>query len=438
MVMRRRFSRRRKRTDEGRTTPIEPQWLTRAGATPALEGATLEPAQPEDVPTSFALVGVAQRGDEQRIVAVSPSSGGDALFAGLVAAARSEGDGTAVSAFAPSWDAASRRRLGALARFEPAPRALTVPTAAGEPEPIAAEPVGQPIWFEPDAVAAQASTPEARALFARALEAFRGLAAKHAGAVRAAADVAELVIMARPVATLRADGARIVLEILEPNRNAQPLTEAGVSEAMDRLEGGVRKRLNDRRTRDGEDGLRGRWIAAAESHAGLRFARRWPFSGAAAALDVAGVTADGQAVVAATREQFTLHSLGQVLDAALLAEPWIPGALAAAGAPLLPTRPRLTLIAQSFDGAAQAVLGHLGLPVSCYEIGSTEGSLRLLSELDAAVAKPAPREARREGGGNRPPRRDRQEPRERGEAGGRPARAEGGEAVEGDGAAERN
>ncbi|MCP3984923.1 MAG: hypothetical protein GY723_11075 [bacterium] len=404
MAMRRRFPRRRKRSDDGRGAAIEARWLERLTESPELAGAEIEAAQPADVPDHLALVGRASSEDERFVVAVSPRSGGDALLAGLVAATREEGDGTIVLAFAPSWDPASRRRLGALAGFEPVPRALLVPADGTAPGPVLPERSGDPLWSASDTVAAQATSPEGRTLFARALEAFRGLAAKHGGAIRVAGGAVELVILARTVAALRADGTRIVLELIEPSRSAHPLTEDAISDAMDRLEGSIRKRINDRRVKTGEDGARGRWVAALELQAGLRFSRRWPFAPAAAALDLIGVTGEGAPVVGAARERFDLAALGEVLDATLVAEAWLPVALAAAGAPMRLERPRLLLAATEYDGATQAVLGHLGLPVTCYESVGADGGLRLLSELDAAVSKverpaPAPRPRQRSNAG---------------------------------------
>lgn len=426
MVMRRRFSRRRKRSDEGAQEPIDPQWMTRIGESPGFTEASVEAAQPEDVADSFALVGRATAEGDGRIVAVSPTSGGDALLAGLVAASRVEGDSPEVSAFAPVWDDASRRRLGVVAGFQPTPRALVLTAQGAAAEPVVAEAAAQALFVEPEAISAQAASPAARGLFARALEAFRGLAAKHGGAIRGAGDAVELVIFARSVASLRTEGERVLLEMLEPSRSLVPLTESGVSDAMDRLEGSMRKRLNDRKVRDGEEGLRGRWLAPLEAAAGARFSRRWPFGGGAAGLDWVGVTAEGQRLVAAIREQFTLRELGPVLDAALRAEAWLPAALAPAGPPLGSDRPRLILAAGSFDGATQAVLGHLGLPVSCYE-GTLGGeALTVKSELEGTpVPVPEPR---------RRPRRSAGEGRdEAGEQdGGRAGAAEGEDAEQGE------
>lgn len=436
MVMRRRFSRRRRKPEEGQQEPIDARWLERAGQTPTLAEATVEAAQPEDVPTELALVGRTGTEPDSKIVSVSPDSGGNALIAGIVAAARVEGASPEVLAFATNWDAASRRRLGVLAGFQPAAQALIVPPESADPEVVAAEPAGLPLWTRPDAIGAQVSTSEGRALFVRALEAFRGLAAKHGGALRAVGGSIELVVMARAIANLRADGPRVLLEVLEPSRSLVPLTEDGVSDAMDRLEGSMRKRLNDRRTRDGEEGLRGRWLAPLESAAGLRFARRWPFGGEGSAIDLVGVTDDGLAVIGAIRERFTLQGLGQVLDAALVAEPWLATALADAGPPLRGDRPRLVLAASTFDGATQAVLAHLGLPVSCYE-GASEGALKLMSELAATVVPvPESRPSRNRGDGNRGDGEGRNRNRggegrgrnqNRDEGDNRPAQADGGE-----------
>ena len=58
------------------------------------------------------------------------------------------------------------------------------------------------------------------------------------------------------IAELRADGD-VVLEALEPQRWSDRLTAADLPGVFDRLEGQLRKRLNDKRVRDGEEGLRG-------------------------------------------------------------------------------------------------------------------------------------------------------------------------------------
>ena len=114
--------------------------------------------------------------------------------------------------------------------------------------------------------------------------------------------------------------------------------------------------------RDGEEGLRGRFAAPLAEAAGLRFALRWPFAGAAQDVDVVGVDADGALVLGFVRERFGLAELGAALDAALAAEPLLPLAVREAAGPVqIGERPRLVLAAREIDAAAEAVIARLAL-----------------------------------------------------------------------------
>ena len=107
-----RFGRRR-RTEEGRGTPIDASWLERAASVLAT-GAVQRLDLPE-VPPSFALLGMTGGdGGRRTLLAVSARSGGDALLAALAVELRPEAAGADLVAAAPRFDAASRRRLGAL------------------------------------------------------------------------------------------------------------------------------------------------------------------------------------------------------------------------------------------------------------------------------------------------------------------------------------
>ena len=193
-----RFGRRR-RTEDGRGAPIDASWLERAAS--ALAAGEVRKLESDDVPSSFALLGLASgEGERRTLLAVSARSGGDALFAALAAELRAEAAGAEVVAAAPRFDAASRRRLGALRG-----PLRTLELGGGEavlpelPTPLVPE----------ECLSAPLASPADRSLFVRAMAGLRGLAAKHGGATRPARGGLELVILARPVAALRADPARI-------------------------------------------------------------------------------------------------------------------------------------------------------------------------------------------------------------------------------------
>ena len=373
-----RFGRRR-RSEEGRGAPIDASWLERAAA--ALGAGEARSLGSDAVPASFALIGLASgEGERRTLIAVSPRSGGDALFAALAAELRPEAAGAEVVAAASRFDAASRRRLGAL-------RGPLRTLELGGGEAVLPE-LPTPVVTE-ECLAAPLA-PVDRSLFERAMAGLRGLAAKHGGATRPARGGLELVVLARPVACLRADPARVALEILAPDRLTLALDEAGLVEALDRLEGGIRRRLADRHVRDGEEGLRGRFATPLAEAAGLRLALRWPFAGAAQGVDVIGVDAEGGLVIGFVRERVGLPELGAALDAALAAEPLLPLALREASGPVqIAERPRLVLATRELDAAAESVIARLTLATLRLRIAGDA----LVVEAESGVAAPAERVA---------------------------------------------
>ncbi len=374
-----RFGRRR-RHEEGREAPIDPSVLERAAA--ALAAGELRRLELPDVPSSFALLGLASGEGERRfLIAVSSRSGGDALLAAIAAQGRDEAAGAELVAAAPRFDAASRRRLGAL-------RGPLRTLELGSSDAVLPE-LPTPVVLA-ESLAAPLSSAAERGLFERAMAGLRGLAAKHGGATRPARGGLELVILARPVASLRAESGRVMLEILAPDRATLALSEAGLVEALDRLEGGIRRRLADRHVQGGEEGLRGRLAAALAETLGLRFALRWPFAGPAQAVDLVGVDGEGALLVGFVRERLTLPELGVVLDAALAAEPLLPLVTCEAKGPLqIGERPRLAFAYRTIDAAAEAVLSRLAL--AAVSLRAEGDALRLASDEPRRAALPAPR-----------------------------------------------
>ncbi len=388
--MRRRFGRRRRRSEDARSAPIDSRWLERISASEATAVSSLEPLRYEDIPDSFALTAVGRGAQgEKCLVGIAPKSGGDALFGALVAAAR-DGDGDAVRAIAisPVWDVASRRRLGALGATPVPITAATVPPQGGAEFAIAPEPIFDLAVVPADRVADRLVRPADRLLFLRALHALRGLAAKHAGSVRGVRHSVELAVLGRRVAVLRAEG-EVFLDILSPSTASFRLADKVLSEVLDQLEGFVRKRLNDKKYRDGEEGLRSRLIPTFAEVGRLRFVHRWPLGGSESdAIDLLGVAEDGRPVVAAARQRLGLEAVARILDGALALESALPILLEGAEAPVQLTAPRLLLAAEEIDKAAECVLGHLALDTACFDIEKRYSGLMLREREIAWTAPP--------------------------------------------------
>jgi hypothetical protein len=258
---------------------------------------------------------------------------------------------------------------------------------------VASEPAEPPVVVAPRQLAAQLSRGEDREIFLRGLEAFAGLAAKHGGAVRGTRVGAELVLLARRVAVLHARDGGVVLETVEPERSSVPLSAESMATAMDRFEGLLRKRLNDRRVREGEEGMRAQIAPQLAGLARLRGSLIWPLSGSdPEVLDLAAVAEDGRCVVAAVREQLTLPALGEILDAALALRPALPALLAAAPAPVLVGTPRLLLAAREYDPLVLRALQLLGLEIVTFDVRSSRVGHEVVARegLPASTALAAP------------------------------------------------
>jgi hypothetical protein len=391
--MRRRFGRRRwgsgnggDEGDRGLDPGRELARVVQAGVVPV---EALEPVEVAEVPSALAAVGTGTTRDGERvIVGVSPRSGADAWL-GAVAVAlqrRAEAgfDGLVV-AVSPSWPLAARRRLSLLragllrvqARLEPA-----MPEAAGE---VAPEPLESP----PGAVEASLREPLA-GLFARTGTALAGLAAKHGGALRPAGGGLELVLLGRPAAALRADEEGVVLEAWEPRRELMRLTPDTLSDALDRLEGSLRKMLMDRRLREGEPGLRASLAARLAEAAGLSGVRLWPLAGPAGeGIEFAAVDAEGRPVVGVARGALGLAGLGAALDGWIALAPWLPTLLGDATV-RQGRAPVLLVAAEQVDPAVDRVLGALALEVRRFDAPGTGRREAALIERPIAAGPSTP------------------------------------------------
>jgi len=194
----------------------------------------------------------------------------------------------------------------------------------------------------------------------------------------------------------------VLLDTWVGGRRTERLSTEALADALDRLEGSLRKHLNDREVRDGEPGLRSRLAPRLAEAAGLRAIVRWPLGGRDVdALDFAAVTASGRPAVGALRTQLTLSVLGPILDAAAALAPALPGLLESVPPPVRLESPCLVLGAERYDAAVIRVLGVLALEVTRYEIlgaAGREPELRLATgagkAADAADRPLAPRPER--------------------------------------------
>jgi hypothetical protein len=386
--MRRRFGRRRRSgsADDGRSSGIDPQWLSRVGEEACIPAVSLAPLAADEVPASLALLGSGESETGERCLVAVSRSGGDALIAVLAVASRlveEEGFRGTALAVAPSWSLAARQRLGLVGELPYALRAEAVPQLESLPASVEAEPMGPPAVVAPSQVHRHLARPADQELCRRSLAALSGLAAKHGGAIRGVGRAVELVLLARRVAAVRVDEDGVLLDTWVGGRRTERLSAEALADALDRLEGSLRKHLNDREVRDGEPGLRSRLAPRLAEAAGLRAIVRWPLGGRDVdALDFAAVTPSGRPAVGALRTQLTLSILGPILDAAAALAPALPGLLESVPPPVRLESPCLVLGAERYDAAVTRVLGLLTLEVIRYEIlgaGGREPELRLVT-----------------------------------------------------------
>lgn len=371
-------------------------WFARIQASGALGVESIEALASDDIPAHFAVLGRAQRPEGRSLlIGFSPQHGGDAALAAIAharrLAAENAFDGEIV-ALAPQWSIAARRRLAWLGQGEQPFRALSISTLGESAAQVLPEPpdplVGLPIQRLADRIA----DPELRELYQRASRGLEGLAAKHGGSVRAAPGGLELVILARRVALLRSEDARVLLETLQPERSTQELRSADLGAALDRFEGQLRKRLNDRRVLEGEEGRRNGAARALIEKLGLRYPQLWPLGGSDTEwIDLVGLDAEGRPVLVAVRETLDLPALAGILDAALVVRPSLALLFADARAPLRLDAPRLLFVVGATRPSAQHLLGALVFDHALYALQDVAGGASGLElQQEGRGAQPLP------------------------------------------------
>jgi len=331
---------------------------------------------------------------------------------GLAAAmhlAESEGFTGELIVVAPQWSSSARQRLGLVGERPFQLRAVAASSLSDGVAGVEPDAFADPVYVPVDRVSAHLADAADRALFSRAALALEGLASKHGGAVRGFGRSVELIVLARRVAELRADEGGVMLNTGSPQRSSVRLTADALANAFDELEGNLRKRLNDRRAREGEEGMRTRVIPAIGAMLGLRALQSWPMGGSdTPALDLSGIDSDGRPVLGAARKRLGLSELGDILDATVLLRPALPVLLGDVEPPVRIDAPRLVIAANEIDAAVARVLRCLVLGHDLLEIRdlgrdrgfelSAQGSGEATS---ISPAEPATRPARRERGSRR-------------------------------------
>lgn len=377
--MMRRFSRRRGLTDGQRSGIDGSQWWPRLLAEGLIPTTAFEPWTDSEIPATIAALSRATLQDgSSAIVAFSPTSASEALIAGLAAAQQASVAAPfsgSLFVVAPHWPMATRQLLDWIGQTAFTVEPIAATRLGGAGSVVESERVPRLLAASSAQLAARMGTSEARAAFTRAAASLEGLAAKHGGCVRVGIDRLELVVLARRVAEIRTDGDNAMLETQVGGRYSTPLSAADLAGALDGLEGQLRRRLNDHKVRDGEDGLRGRVVSQLAAGGELRCVRAWPTPGSELdVIDAVGVDAAGVPVIAAVRQEFEWTALVGVLESLSTLAPLMPLLLADAGPPLRLGRPRLLLAAERFAPGIERTVAALTLSFEFRVVSGTVGA----------------------------------------------------------------
>jgi hypothetical protein len=372
--MRRRFGRGRRdhSEDNGREAPIDAaQAMAAILEARAIDAERIAPVELEGVPAAFAALGLGESASGRPVaVGYAPDRGADAALAVLALAARRRETGepeASLFAVAADWTGAHRRRLALLTPRIPL-AAVAVSALAGGGVRVAPEP-RELAPCDPSLLGSRLERSGERDAFARALAGLEGLAAKHAGSLRASGERAELVLLARRVAALVAEPGVIRLEVFEPDRATLPLSAPeALATALDRLEGLLRKLLNDRKIRTSEPGLRAALQPVLERAVEATASARWPIPGSdGEAIDAVALDATGRTVIATSREKLDLPALAEILDTMPAAQLVARELARRAGRIPSSLSPRVALAAVEFERAVIDAAAALGLDLVLFD-----------------------------------------------------------------------
>jgi hypothetical protein len=392
--MRRRFGRGRKRNEGNEETSSAPidagEALARLAEAKVGEG--LEAVELAGVSPAQVVLATGSDSGTDLAIGYSPTDGGAALLGALALARSKEGFAGRAVAAAPCWSDAARRRLALLR--ESLPFTVRALAAGGAGLEVSPGPIDDGSAGTPAQLARGLSRSEDRRVFERAVASLEGLAAKHGGVVQATRERVDLLLLASRAASLSLAGARVRLEVLAGERSTHDLDGEGLATAFDRLEGALRKRMNDRRVRGSEEGLRASLLPHLERAAGLEVSQVWPLlTGDVPQLDLVGVDGEGRFVACLSRERVGLADLGEALDAAFDSRLRVP--LLSQGGVAIKGAPRVVLAGREFDATALSLLELFDLSIAAYDVSAKRGGELRLEPREQTTpppraSKPAP------------------------------------------------
>ena len=402
-MIRRFMGRRRQGWRGGRDGNIDAaRWFRKIADDPAILLPELEPVEVPDLPADFAVAGKGVGADGTPVrVSFSPNSGGDAWLGAVIIGmdiAASGASAGEILAVAPSWNAAARQRLSLASGLGFTIRGVEATSLRAPGGGVEPETGTGPLRIDLEALASTCRQASDRALFLRAGEILRGLAAKHGGVARGWEGGFEIVVQGRRFAEVTGGGSAVELTTYLPQQTTTRLEGDRLADVADALEAAIRKRVNDRRTRNEEEGYRARVLPLLIDALGLSTWTAWPIPGQdRAAVDVLGVDAEGLPRVGVCREKMGLRELGEALDTLDRLRANLPLLLPAQAQGVRLESPGLGLAANEIAGAVGRVAGALGIRTSLYEVQSRRGrgfSLHPM-EVEAVPAEPVPQRASR-------------------------------------------
>ncbi|NNL85105.1 MAG: hypothetical protein HKP27_05605 [Myxococcales bacterium] len=406
--MRRGFGRRRRQQTSDQAPGVDPaelQKVSKAGLVPT----PLEHREIPEVPAQLAVIGCGREADSDVEWWVARAEGAAAAAAAvLIVRGRVLAEGSSSTprflAVATTAGDADRRQLSCFGALpdDVSTHVLSREIALAGPPPEERTPV--PVAWVLSGIAQQPR----RQLAERAVAGLRGLAAKYAGSLRAEPRSVELCVGARPVAALQVEAETLSIVTLLPQRSVAVLASESLPDALDRLEGNLRRRLNDRKTRDGEEGLRGRLGPVLADHCGVRSVAPWPLTGEDPdPLDWVGVDATGGIVLGTARLALQVSDLLTLLGGVARARPLLPVILGEAPGPIRPEELRLVVAAEEFGAGVEALFPHLRFPVESLSVADIAALSPRVEAKGKARGTPAPATSSDDRGGRGRSRRGR-------------------------------
>ena len=392
--MRRGFGRRRRKVTTDRPSEIDLSELNKVSEWGLVEG-DLASIDIEGVPRNCAIFGETSGEGVAKTVVARAHNIGQAVGAALVAKKVLEVGDNPVEKFLAVGTELSRDDKLQLAGLGSLPENVTSHLVQGS-QPIAIPSPDEPSPVPISWLTSRLTEPQKSLLTGRCVSGLSGLAAKYGGSVRAHGKTGELCICGRVLAVLSWENDALVLRTLLPQKAESEVQMDSLADVLDRLEGNVRKFLNDRRTREGNDGFRGRTSMALVYHLSLRSAILWPLSGRVFdPIDAVGIGPEGGLVLCAVRQDFGFAEALSVVGGLVRVRELLPALFRSEFGPDFAQGLTLVLSARTYTEAAENLLAHLRFPVQYLSVNEGSGSHVEFLAKGESGGSPAPRDVPR-------------------------------------------